>query len=88
MKNKTIKNNLKKTLRAFVLATSLFSAVSIGMIPIKAQAFHSSSVPSSISIHATDIIIIKTRIYNGKRQYRRWNETKSCWVDPDWIDIG
>ena len=87
MKNRTTTNKLKQTVRAFVLAASLFSAVSIGVIPLKAQAFSTSS-DSSISIQATDKIVIKTRIYNGKQQYRRWNETKACLVDPDWIDIG
>lgn len=86
MKNKTTANNFKQTVRAFVLAASLFSAVSIGVIPLKALAFSPSS-DSSISIQATDKIVIKTRIYNGKRQYRRWNDTKACWVDPDWIDL-
>ncbi len=33
-----------------------------------------------------DTIVIKTRTYNGKKQYRRWNATKGYWVDPYWID--
>lgn len=33
-----------------------------------------------------DTIVVKTRVYNGKLQIRRWNETKGCWVDPAWID--
>ena len=35
----------------------------------------------------SDKIVIKYRIYNGKYQYRRWNDTKQCWVDPNWIDM-
>lgn len=35
-----------------------------------------------------DVIVVKTRVYNGKNQYRRWNETRKCWVDPDWITVG
>ena len=34
-----------------------------------------------------DVIIYKFRTYNGKAQYRRWNETKQKWVDPYWIDL-
>lgn len=34
-----------------------------------------------------DEIIYRYRVYNGIYQYRRWNETKECWVDPYWIDI-
>lgn len=33
-----------------------------------------------------DVIITKYRTRNGKKQYRRWNKTKQCWVDPAWID--
>lgn len=33
-----------------------------------------------------DEIIMKYRYYDGRLQYRRWNETKQCWVDPYWID--
>ncbi len=38
-------------------------------------------------ILSKDIIIRKYRIYNGKRQYRRWNDTKKCWVDSKWLYI-
>jgi len=34
-----------------------------------------------------DVIVKKYRVYNGKRQYRRWNETRGKWVDSEWIDI-
>lgn len=34
-----------------------------------------------------DEIIFKTRIYQGRPQFRRWNATWGYWVDPDWIDL-
>lgn len=34
-----------------------------------------------------DVIITKYRVYGGKWQYRRWNDTKGIWVDPKWIDM-
>ncbi len=34
-----------------------------------------------------DVIVLKTRIHNGKAQYRHWNETRGYWVEDDWIDI-
>lgn len=34
-----------------------------------------------------DVIVYQYRIYNGKYQYRRWNETRGYWVDPYWIDV-
>lgn len=33
-----------------------------------------------------DVIVTRWRVYNGKRQYRRWNQTKQKWVDSAWID--
>ncbi len=35
----------------------------------------------------SDFIQIKYRTYNGIKQYRRWNVTKKCWVDPYWINL-
>ncbi|MCI8855806.1 MAG: hypothetical protein HFH26_04555 [Clostridiaceae bacterium] len=34
-----------------------------------------------------DVIVLKTRIHNGKPQYRHWNETRGYWVEPDWVDM-
>ena len=36
-----------------------------------------------------DVIVAKFRYdpVTGKAQYRRWNETKGCWVDPKWIYV-
>ncbi len=34
-----------------------------------------------------DQIITEFRRHNGVLQYRRWNATKGCWVDPDWINV-
>ena len=33
-----------------------------------------------------DEIVYKFRTYNGKLQYRRWNQTRNRWEDPAWID--
>ena len=35
-----------------------------------------------------DVIVTKYRMYEGKLQKRRWNETRGFWVDPYWIAIG
>ena len=34
-----------------------------------------------------DVIVMKQRIYQGKLQCRRWNETRGYWVDPYWIYV-
>ena len=45
------------------------------------------SRPSSTITPRADVIVNKYRIYNGKQQYRRWNETRGYWVDANWIDM-
>lgn len=84
MKNKT--NITTHSLKVFTIASSFFLTAFVGFFPLKTQAFSPSST-SSYSIQSTDTIVYKFRTHNGKRQYRRWNETKACWVDPDWIDL-
>lgn len=34
-----------------------------------------------------DVIELRTRFYNGVFQYRHWNKTRACWVEPDWITM-
>lgn len=34
----------------------------------------------------SDVIVMKLRTYNGRLQYRRWNETQGYRVDPYLID--
>lgn len=46
-----------------------------------------TSETESIVEPRADVIVIKYRTYNGKYQYRRWNETQGYWVDPYWIDM-
>ncbi len=41
----------------------------------------------SIVSPCADKIVVKYRTHNGKKQYRRWNDTKHCWVDSHWIDL-
>lgn len=41
----------------------------------------------SMIVYSSDVIILKMRTYKGKVQYRRWNDTKQCWVDPFWMDM-
>ncbi len=56
-----------------------------------AQAAASVEIDLSVSSTAIeprkDVIVTKYRYYNGKVQYRRWNETYGYWVDPAWIDL-
>ncbi len=57
-------------------------------------AYAADSAPASSNASQTqagtariDVIVTIYRLNNGVVQYRRWNETRDCWVDPDWIDL-
>ena len=41
----------------------------------------------NIQEKSTDVIVWKYRVWNGKKQKRRWNVTKSRWEDPAWKDV-
>ena len=41
----------------------------------------------NIQQKSTDVIVWKYRVWNGKKQERRWNKTKNRWEDPAWKDV-
>ena len=41
----------------------------------------------NIQQKSTDVIVWKYRVWNGKKQKRRWNKTKNRWEDPAWKDM-
>lgn len=41
----------------------------------------------SAEIARADVIVTKYRMSGGVMQYRRWNETRGYWVDPEWINL-
>lgn len=71
--------------RKILLIILLLAALSLPQESYAAET-NSFSVEGEISPCA-DIIQTKYRSYNNKLQYRRWNQTKGYWVDPDWIDM-
>lgn len=66
----------------FLIITSSLSAQAIDISNMSAI-----ETEMLIMMPRADKIIIKFRVYNGMDQYRRWNETKQCWVDPAWINM-
>ena len=86
-----------KKLKSFILLA--FAA----MMLTGAAAVQAAEIPEQTTVPAgevvstsdaeieprADVIVTKYRLdtVTGHMQYRRWNETKGCWVDPEWIDI-
>ena len=68
---------------ATILSANAPIAMAADIPPIPA---YQTSGDSIIAPYA-DVIVYKTRIYKGKQQYRRWNETRGYWVDPEWLPV-
>lgn len=79
-----MKRRLLCALGAAAMMTTMFStafAADIPQVPTLQSSSESAITPCA------DVIVYKFRLYNGKQQYRRWNETRGYWVDPYWIDM-
>lgn len=77
--------NIRKFFFAAIMLTALaptFSAHA-GDVTVPSGSYAASGTIQPRS----SVIVYKFRIKNGVRQYRRWNETKGCWVDPVWIPL-
>ena len=64
-------------------STGIAGAVNIEDTSIAVTAEYSESEVTP----RADVIVTKYRYLNGVYQYRRWNETKGYWVDPEWINV-
>ena len=54
-------------------------------ITIEEQNVNNENTKIEFEVMA-DRIVLKTRVFNGKLQFRRFNATKNRWVDPYWIN--
>ena len=78
-----------------ILLAVLLSVFIVNMIPDTSYAAGTNDAgiktdvvnypTGGCEVQKTDIIK-KYRMYNGKLQYRRWNEATGKWVDPYWIN--
>lgn len=77
---------MKKLLISSLIFISILTPSNIQGATISSPV---STLPTAVSPHSADedVIVYKFRTYNGKTQYRRWNETRQKWVDPYWIDL-
>jgi len=67
-----------------IFTLSLFSMNTYAYEDVNSNSLIEQS--GEISTFSVDSIIVVTRMYYGKLQYRRWNETRNRWVDPYWIN--
>lgn len=76
---------MRKLVITLLLVLSLFSIC----LPVYAAEVRNpeASETETVIEPRADVIVYKYRTYNGKIQYRRWNETQGYWVDPYWRDV-
>lgn len=69
------------------MGTICAGAASAAEVPVQPTVSQEIAVTVSEEIQPR-IDVIKTyyRVYDGVLQYRRYNETRGYWVDPNWID--
>lgn len=80
----------KLLISSLFFITMLAPSTVKGAAPCPPVSAMSDSISTySISTYSADedVIVYKFRTYNGRTQYRRWNETKQKWVDPYWINF-
>ena len=81
----------KKLLIVATVCASLFvvaPAVSVSAAEVESESQVQTIQNDDIGIApCADEIVTKFRAYNGKVQYRRWNQTRGYWVDKHWINL-
>lgn len=83
-----------KLKKIFATAICLTIVAVVGAAGVQAASSDYSNPPVSTQSSdgeiqpRIDVIVRKYRYTDdGRIQYRRWNETRGYWVDPDWIDL-
>ena len=74
---------MKKYLAAAALALALVSAPAA----VFSSAVTVYAADEDVSARTQEVIVKKYRYYNGKLQYRHWNETRGEWVEDHWINV-
>lgn len=78
---------MKKLIVVLALALMISGSV-LSASAVENQVVEQSSENGGTIVPIADEIVTKFRVYNGKYQYRHWNETYGYWVEPDWITYG
>jgi len=90
MKSVLIKSKLIKKIFAVLFAVIVLVGKAVPVSASTVTVVEETNTKISSNLVMTpyaNVIVIKTRIYNGVRQYRRWNETRGYWVDANWINM-
>lgn len=83
MFNKKIKRLLLSG--GLLIATVLVNPITImpmAAAPVEVQA---AEIPT-VEPRVDEIVWMFRVTASGQRQKRRWNASRNCWVDPDWIN--
>lgn len=62
------------------------SILGLSLLVTTPSVVSASADSTQVSVRKKSIVK-KYRTYNGRLQYRRWDEANRVWVDSKWIDI-
>ena len=89
---------MKKAMKkgaSFVCAVVMLLTSGVGASAVEVSQPHGQNDGVAIAAAGTgdndtmaDTIVWRYKTENGKTYKRRWNATKSVWVDPAWILVG
>ena len=78
------RGNVESILLIAVLALSMqVESYSVAISDRELDQYYAKNIQQK----STDVIVWKYRVWNGKKQKRRWNKTKNRWEDPAWKDV-
>ncbi|WNX83960.1 hypothetical protein RWV98_15440 [Agathobaculum sp. NTUH-O15-33] len=79
-----MKKRLLCAISAAVVLASAAPAACAADVTAQTPSVETTTSAAEVTPRA-DVIVTKTRVLGGRVQYRRWNETRGYWVDPEWI---
>lgn len=78
---------MRKHLTHLTFGVFIFFAALFAMPALPAVTQTPVEVEAAVEPRADVIYWRFRRLSDGTIQKRRWNETRGCWMDPDWIDV-
>ncbi len=79
---------MKKFLIMTILGITLMQPILVNKVMADEIVMEQTEIQNgSFKEARKDTIEIKYRTYNGIKQYRKWNVTRKCWVDSNWINF-
>lgn len=78
---------MNKIYLIFATAMLLLSHPNNVMEAYSVEGYQTNMYQGDHAVIMSDRIELRYRVNNGVLQYRRFNASRNCWVDPYWINV-